>query len=136
MQFPYVRRDPDTLGGADLRPSLPVTLGDGKEPLRCLGLLDSGATEILLNYDFLIALGLVPCSGKAAMATGIDGVALPAEIHEIVFQIDGLPGSKQRTRVLFVHDVNFDVIIGGAFFDNYRVTLERYSNIIDIAPRS
>ena len=96
-----------------------------KIPVFCL--VDSGATEILINAQIATALGIDVTKGKPREYAGIGGVATGYQ-HRISLKL-------MRDTQEFVVDCGvltvplYDGLLGQkGFFDNYKVIFEKYKN--------
>lgn len=125
MQFRYdIRYAGDRF---EMVPRIPVVfrnMQNGRElPIFCL--IDSGASDILINTEIAQALGIDVEGGKPRMYGGIGGTVTGYE-HTIKMHVMG--NKEEFTVICGVLPLPaYDGLLGQrGFFDNYKAVFEKY----------
>lgn len=118
------------------RPYLRVRLFNGKEYKDVLALVDSGADSCLFHSSICEELSIDFRSGKRTEFGGIAaGQIVEAFIHTVELQVEGFT-EKVALEVAFADSDAIGGLLGGiGFFDNYKVTLEKYKGRFQIESR-
>jgi hypothetical protein len=131
MKFRYDTRY--TEQGFEMVPRVPVIFRNPKTgmeiPVFCL--VDSGASEILINAEIAKALGIEIIKGKQVTYGGIGGEQ-GGYRHTVTMQ---LMGDKQEFEVGcgVVDFPLYDGLLGQiGFFDNYKVIFEKYKKRFEV----
>jgi hypothetical protein len=96
-------------------------------------LIDSGADGILINKEWAKALGIDWQFGTSGSAGGIVGTSVPIFYHDIEMEVEGLPQSLAKVNVGFIDSPNVGILLGQiGFFDNFKVSFERYNNFFEV----
>jgi hypothetical protein len=137
MKFKY-RKIPDTTNPPHTYISLPllqVTLFHGSNHHDVLCLLDSGADECMFHTSIANLLGIDVKSGRPKTHFGIAGQSIDSYMHTIQLQVQGF-NERIELEAAFT-DANQASLIGQrGFFDNYRVTFEKYRGRFEIKSRT
>ena len=138
MRFPYTKipsKDPNY--PFFLRPYIPLILfKEARQVSGIVGHIDTGADEILINNAWAKALGIDWSKGIRAQTKGIAGGFEKTYLHEIGIEINGLPNSRKLVRVALINSPNVGVLLGQiGFFDNFKVSFERFSGFFDVEPK-
>lgn len=135
MQFGYDTRYIDGYG-FEMAPRLPVVFRNPKNgremPIFCL--VDSGASDILINQEIAESLGIEVKRGKPHTYGGIGGEVMGYE-HVIALRIVG--DDHEFTVVCSVLPLPlYDGLLGQrGFFDNYKVVFEKYKKRFEVTAR-
>ena len=139
MKYKY-RKIPDDTDPSKrwiARPILQVRLYYGlhHQDLRCL--VDSGADECLFHTSVGIVLGIDVQAGRLRQFAGIAaGHFVNAYMHPIQIQIQGF-SEKIDIEAGFTDSDWVSGLLGqSGFFDNYRVTFERFRGRFEVTSRS
>ena len=139
MKFKY-RKTPDDTDPSKrwiARPILQVRLYDGlkHQDIRCL--VDSGADDCLFHTSVGEVLGIDVQAGRLKPFAGIAaGHFVDAYMHSIQMQIQGF-SEKIDLEVGFTDSDWVSGILGqSGFFDNYRVTFERFRGRFEVTSRA
>lgn len=98
-------------------------------------LIDSGAAGIILHGQFAELLGINPELGKLHEFQGIAHTPVRAYDHELTIR---LKEDRHEYRIMcsIMPDLSTSALLGQrGFFDNYKVTFERYNQRIELTPR-
>ena len=131
MKFKYDTRF--TGNGFEMVPRIPVQFRNPKNgmelPIFCL--VDSGATEILINTEIAKALGIQVEKGKKKLYGGIGGV-MDGYQHKITMRLAG--DTHEFEVSCGVLDLPmYDGLLGqNGFFDNYKVVFEKYKKRFEV----
>lgn len=101
-----------------------------------LSLVDSGADYCLFHSSVGDELGIDLKTGWAKEFGGIAaGQSVQAYMHTMEIEIQGF-GGRVEIEAGFADSDAIGGLLGGiGFFDNYKVTLEKYKGRIQIEPR-
>jgi len=133
MKFHYTPRFLEDYESVEHDPLLWVTF---KSPTSggtaaVLGMIDSGAAEILLHTGIGEAMGIDIASGEKALYGGIGGV-IEGYKHTVLMQVRG-DRKAHEVRVAFAPIEGMDALFGQrGFFENYKVVFEKYKNQFEI----
>lgn len=118
------------------RPYLKVRLFNGENYKDVLALVDSGADSCLFHSSIADELGIDVRSGLRTEFGGIAaGQIVEAFIHTVEMQVEGF-AEKVRLEVAFADSDAIGGLLGGiGFFDNYKVTLEKYKGRFQVETR-
>lgn len=138
MRFKY-RKLPDLTSPSKTwmsRPLLQVRLLYGGNYQDQLCLIDSGADYCLFNSSIADILGMDWKNGRPQDFYGIaEGAAIKAYMHGIKLQIQGFSESID-VEAGFTDSNEVDGLLGqSGFFDNYRITFERYRGRFEVESR-
>jgi hypothetical protein len=101
------------------RPMLDVKFYYNAKSFRSIGLVDSGADQILLNKDYAYLLDLQWDAGIKSKTVGINGTLEEVFLHDIEIEVINLPKSRRSVLVGFA-DLPIDTLLGQfGFFENY-----------------
>jgi hypothetical protein len=119
------------------RPYLLVNLFHGTNKRQVLSLVDSGADYCLFHSSIADELGIDLKSGWIKDFGGIAaGYSVQAYMHTIQIEIQGV-GERVEIEVGFADSDAIGGLLGGVgFFDNYKVTLEKYKARFQVEPRN
>ncbi len=131
MQFRYdIRYAGDRF---EMVPRIPVVFRNAKNgrelPIFCL--IDSGASEILINTEIAQALGIDVERGEPRIYGGIGGTVTGYQ-HTIKMQVMG--DKKEFIVICGVLPLPaYDGLLGQrGFFDNYKVVFEKYKKRFEV----
>ena len=133
MKFPYTPRFLDDYESVEHDPLLWVTF---RSPITdraaaVLGMIDSGAAEILLHTGIGEAMGIDITSGEKALYGGIGGV-IEGYKHTVQMQVRG-DKNTYEVQCAFAPIEGMDALFGQrGFFENYKVVFEKYKNQFEI----
>ncbi len=134
MKFRYDTRY--TEHGFEMVPRVPVVFRNPRNsrevPIFCL--IDSGASDILITTEIALALGIEIERGESRVYGGIGGeikgyvhlvhIRVMNDKHEFAVQCGVLPLPT------------YDGLLGQrGFFDNYKVTFEKYKKVFEITAK-
>lgn len=132
MKFKY-RKLPDNTSptGFQRIPALQVRLfyGGKHTDVRCL--IDTGATDCIFHSSIADVLGIDLKAGKAKPYTGIANQSINAYLHRIQMQIHGF-SDRIVLEAAFTEESQIPLLGQAGFFDNYRITFERYRGRFEI----
>jgi len=131
MQFRYDTRY--TGSGFEMAPRMPILFrnpANGLEiPVFCL--VDSGASEILINAQIATALGINVTSGEPREYAGIGGVVTGYQ-HRISLKLMG-DAQEFAVECGVLPVPLYDGLLGQkGFFDNYKVIFEKYKKRFEV----
>lgn len=139
MKYKY-RKIPDDTDPSKrwiARPILQVRLYDSlkHQDIRCL--VDSGADDCLFHQSVGELLGIDVQTGRLKRFAGIAaGHLVDAYMHPVQMQIQGF-SEKIDLEVGFTDSEWVSGILGqSGFFDNYRVTFERFRSRFEVTSRA
>jgi hypothetical protein len=96
-----------------------------------LGMIDSGAAEILLHTGIGEAMGIDITSGEKVLFSGISGT-IEGYKHTVLMQVRGDKKAHEVT-VAFAPIQGMDALFGQrGFFENYKVVFEKYKNQFEV----
>jgi hypothetical protein len=96
-----------------------------------LGMIDSGAAEILLHTGIGEAMGLDIASGEKALYGGIGGV-IEGYKHTLLMQVRGDRKTYEVT-CAFAPIKGMDALFGQrGFLEHYKVVFEKYKNQFEV----
>ncbi|OLE51529.1 MAG: hypothetical protein AUG51_22360 [Acidobacteria bacterium 13_1_20CM_3_53_8] len=109
------------------RPLLQVTLFNGAKHQVVISLVDSGADVFLFHSSIADRLGIDMKSEKPVSIDGIaSGQPIEAYFHTVQLQVQDFP-DKIEIQVGFTESDGVDGLLGQVgFFENYKITFERY----------
>ena len=127
MQFPYTPRI--TAYGVTQEPRVPVIFTHPKRGnfivLFCL--VDSGASDIILNAQFAALLGIGLTAAVAQEYQGIGDAPFTAYKHQITLCVQGASAAF-TVPCAFMPDLRIDGILGqSGFFDTHKIVFEKYN---------
>lgn len=112
---------------------LGLEIRHGSRGVTTSGLIDTGADHTLINKEWAKALGIDWKSGTKTSSIGIAGNPTTIYLHEIEIEIPRLANSKQIIPVGFIDSPNVGILLGQVgFFDNFKITFERYKNFFEV----
>jgi hypothetical protein len=136
MKFEY-RKEPtfwDTSTPWILRPIIDVQLSYQKENLQVGAIIDSGADCSVFSAVAARALGIDLQQGEHRQFFGVSEVPIDVYFHPIQFSIAGHKKAVEM-EVGFTESSRVVGILGQRdFFEQYKVTFERYRECIEITP--
>jgi hypothetical protein len=136
MKFPYTPRFLDDFQSVEHDPLLWVSFMSpttGKSAA-VLGMIDSGAAEILLHTGIGEAMGIDIASGEKALYSGIGGT-IEGYKHTVHMQVRG-DRNTCEVSVAFAPIEGMDALFGQrGFFENYKVVFEKYKNQFEIVAK-
>src|SRR5438270_7318367 len=137
MRFDYVKERVDGQPKKQWpkRAKLPVTLFYNGRRQNMYALVDSGADECLFHSGIAGRLGIDVKSGLLKKFGGITG-SIDAYMHVIQLEVQNVP---HRVTVLagFTDAEGVSGILGqSGFFENFKITFERYEWEFDVTPRA
>lgn len=107
-----------------------------KKNIKINCLIDSGADGIVLNGQFADLLNLRFTSGKEHRYQGITYEPVIAYDHTLSMYLNGDEKHKFNVVCSFLPGLRTAGLLGQAgFFDNYKVTFERYKKTFQLTPR-
>jgi hypothetical protein len=133
MKFRYTSRFVDDFESVEHDPLLWVSFtspatGRGAA---VLGMIDSGAAEILLHTGIGEAMGIDITSGKKALYGGIGGV-IEGYKHTLLMQVRG-DRNTYEVECAFAPIEGMDALFGQrGFFENYKIVFEKYKNQFEV----
>lgn len=138
MKFKY-RKIPNLAHPANKwvsRPYLQVRLSYENSHKDVLALVDSGADSCLFHSSVADELGIVLRDGWVKEFGGIAaGANVQAYMHTIQMQIQGFE-EKVEFEAAFADSDAIGGLLGGiGFFDNYKLTLEKYKGRFQVESR-
>ena len=99
-----------------------------------LGMIDSGAAEILLHTGIGEAMGIDIPSGEKVIYSGIGG-AIEGYKHTVLMQVRGDRKAHEVT-CAFAPIEGMDALFGQrGFFENYKVVFEKYKNRFEVVAK-
>jgi hypothetical protein len=99
-----------------------------------LGMIDSGAAEILLHTGIGEAMGIDITSGEKVRFSGISGT-IEGYKHPVRMQVRGDKKAHEVT-VAFAPIEGMDALFGQrGFFEHYKVVFEKYKNQFEIVAK-
>ncbi|MEK7532405.1 MAG: retropepsin-like aspartic protease [Patescibacteria group bacterium] len=134
MKFRYDTRY--TEHGFEMVPRIPVVFKNprnGREiPIFCL--VDSGASDILITTEIALALGIEAKQGKPRMYGGVGG-EVKGYVHTLAMKV--MNDKNEFTIECGVLPLPaYDGLLGQrGFFDNYKVTFEKYKRTFEVIAR-
>ncbi len=134
MQFRYDTRL--TAYGFEQVPRVPVMFSNPKNGLEIpvFGLVDSGASDTLLHWEIGAALGIDIESGKKHEYAGVGGIVTGYRHPIKIRLVDDRREFLIECAILKLP--SFDGLLGQrGFFDNYKVTFEKYKKTFDLIAR-
>jgi hypothetical protein len=113
-----------------------VRLFNGENYKDVLALVDSGADSCLFHSSIAVELGIDFRSGIRMEFCGIAaGQMVEAFIHTIEMQVEGF-AERVTLEIAFADSDAIGGLLGGiGFFDNYKVTLEKYKGRFQVETR-
>ena len=135
MQFRYDTRYIDDYG-FEMVPRVPMVFRNPKNgrelPIFCL--VDSGASDTLINREIAESLGIEVKGGNPHSYGGIGGSVKGYE-HTITMRLAG--DTREFTIVCSVLALpSYDGLLGQrGFFDNYKVVFEKYKKRFEVTAR-
>ncbi|MEX0737618.1 MAG: hypothetical protein WD182_09275, partial [Bacteroidota bacterium] len=97
------------------------------------GLIDTGADHTLINKLWAKALGVEWKGGVKTSSYGISGSPNDIYLHEVEIEIPRLSNSRRTILVGFIDSKNVGILLGQVgFFDNFKVTFQRYNNLFEV----
>lgn len=125
-----------------LRPHLEILIINGMRNVRLSAQIDTGADQILINKSWASHLGIEWKKGDPSYTYGIippspaRPTRIPTYIHQVEVEVMNLPQSRKRMPVGFINSPNVGALLGQiGFFDNFRVSFERFNNFFEIESR-
>ena len=115
------------------RPVVEVELSKGKQVRKFLGLIDSGADQIIMPAAIAEVFGIErdQCPKRATM--GITMQSTQGFLSELTFRIQH-QAEAFNAPVIFI-DANVPVLLGReGFFDKYRIKFEQDHDTFEITP--
>jgi Aspartyl protease len=136
VKFKY-RKIPDNTNpsGYQRLPLLQVELFYGAKHTGVRCLIDTGASDCIFHSSIADILGIDLKSGKPKPYTGIGGQSINAYLHQIQMRIQGF-SEKIHLDAAFTEENQVPLLRQTGFFDNYRVTFERYRGRFEIKGRT
>ena len=118
------------------RPYLKVRLFNGAKHQDVLALVDSGADACLFHSSIADELGI---DTRSSLRTDFGGIAagevVEAYVHNVEVQVEGF-AERVTIEVCFADSDAIGGLLGGiGFFDNYKVTLEKYKGRFQVETR-
>ena len=99
--------------------------------LPVFGLIDSGATETLLQREIGEELGIDIESGKRVEFQGIGGITFGYR-HTVVLRLLG-EKNEHEIECAFTPLPGIPALLGErGFFENYKITFEKYKNVFSV----
>ena len=139
MKFKY-RYFRDTSGLVDRYIKLPlvaVRLDYRGKQTAIVGLVDTGATDCLFDWDIADDLGITLSSADATREyVGVGGESVVGHVHRIKLQINGFSEWVEFDAAFINAKLPYQLLGESGFFDNYKVTFKRYRGRFEIKSRS
>ena len=134
MQFPYTPRSTDY--GITQEPRVPVIFTNPVTGnfvlLFCL--VDSGASDIILNAQFAPLLGIDLTAAPSQEYQGIGEEPFQAYKHRINIRLQAA-SEAFTVSCTFMPDLRIDCILGqNGFFDTHKIVFEKYKKRFAITP--
>jgi len=134
MQFSYTPRITDY--GVTQEPRVPVIFTNPKTGnfilLFCL--VDSGASDIILNAQFAPLLGIDLAAAASQEYQGIGDEPFAAYKHPVTIRVQSASAGF-TVPCAFMPDLRIDGILGqNGFFDTHKILFEKYRKRFDITP--
>ena len=123
--------------GVDYTPIVPIvfTNPETKKSVTIDCLIDSGADDTIINARFAKLLGIDLSAGNEKLFQGISHAPVSAYEHPVTVQIERDTHTYPIT-CAFLPDLRTNGLLGqNGFFDNYKVTFEKYKKRFEITPR-
>jgi hypothetical protein len=134
VQFPYTPRNTDY--GITQEPRVPVLFTN---PVTChcvllFGLVDSGASDIILNAQFAPLLGIDLTDAPVQEYQGIGDEPFQAYKHKVTIRLQAATEAF-AVPCAFMSDLRIDCILGqNGFFDTHKIVFEKYHKRFAITP--
>ena len=133
MKFSYTPHLLDDYASVEYDPRLWVTFRNPAtdREVAVLGLVDSGAADILIHSDIGEAMGIEVASGDKALYGGIGG-EIEGYKHTLVMRVRG-DKKEYEVQSVFAPIASIDALFGQrGFFENYKVVFEKYKNQFEV----
>jgi hypothetical protein len=87
----------------------------------------------VINAEFGKQLGIDLDKCSRALTGGIVGEPVTTYVAEIDIEIANFPNSQKTVKVEFIKSKNVPILLGQhGFFDNFKVTFERFNNFFEV----
>jgi len=134
VQFPYTPRSTDY--GITQEPRVPVLFTNPVTGhfVLLFGLVDSGASDIILNAQFAPLLGIDLMAAPSQEYQGIGDEPFQAYKHRVTIRLQAAPEAF-TVQCAFMPDLRIDCILGrNGFFDTHKIVFEKYKKRFAITP--
>jgi hypothetical protein len=134
VQFPYTPRSTDY--GITQEPRVPVMFTNPSTGnfVLLLCLVDSGASDIILNAQFAPLPGIALTSTHPQEYQGIGDEPFQAYKHRITIRLQAA-SEAFTVPCAFIPDLRIDCILGqNGFFDTHKIVFEKYKKRFAITP--
>lgn len=134
MIFPYSKiRTHDKSLPYSVLPLINVNISYQSKSIISRALIDSGADVNLINSQFAKPLGFDYRTGTKSSLKGIVNQSIDIYLHDIEFELPRVSRKRIVMSFGFINSPTVGILLGQkGFFDNFKVTFEKFNNSFEI----